>query len=149
MTILTQSVITVVLIMALYHYIKNLQFQKNLDNHYCKRFVEGVTKIYINPPYQDEDDDDEELTDDPILRRALGVDKKKTPDAKEVSVRTTIDLEEVANYSEWTSAKYGDEKCPSDCVMVYFKNGDQILLFDKYDVFQTYHQNYLNDRLSL
>jgi hypothetical protein len=145
--ITTSIVLCALLAVALYHYRKNLIFQKNLDNHYCKRFVEAVTKIYINPPYDQEDD--EGYTDDPILRRALGTDKRETPDSKEVSVRTTIDLEEVINYVEWTSAKYNDQNCPSDCMMIYFRNGDQMLIFEKYDTFQTYHQNYLNDRLSL
>ncbi len=146
--ITTSIVLCALLTVALYHYRKNLIFQKNLDNHYCKRFVEAVTKIYINPPYEEEDND-EGYTDDPILRKALGVDRKETPDSKEVSVRTTIDLEDVYSYTEWTSAKYSDEKCPSDCMMLYFRNGDQMLIFEKYDTFQTYHQNYLNDRLSL
>lgn len=148
MTIITQIVLLAFILVALYHYSNNLRFQKNLDNHYCKRFVEAVTKIYINPPYQEGDEEDN-LTDDPILRKALGVDKRETPDSKEVSVRTTIDLEEVVNYVEWTSAKYTDQNCPSDCMMIYFRNGDQMLIFEKYDTFQQYHQNYLNDRLSL
>lgn len=146
--ITTSIVLCALLAVALYHYRKNLIFQKNLDNHYCKRFVEAVTKIYINPPYQEEDDEDS-FTDDPILRKALQADKKETPDSKAVSVRTTIDLEEVINYTEWTSAKYSDETCPSDCLMIFFRNGDQILIYEKYDIFQEYHQNYLNDRLSL
>lgn len=146
--ITTSIVLCALLAVALYHYRKNLIFQKNLEQHYCKRFVEGVTKIYINPPYQEEDGQDS-LTDDPILRKALEIDKKETPDSKEVSVRTTIDLEEVVNYTEWTSAKYSDEKCPSDCMMVYFRNGDQMLIYEKYDMFQEYHQNYLNDKLKL
>lgn len=147
--ITTSIVLCALLAVALYHYRKNLIFQKNLDNHYCKRFVEAVTKIYITPPYQEGDEEDEYQIQDPSLRKALGVDKRETPDSKEVSVRTTIDLEEVVNYTEWTSAKYTDQNCPSDCMMIFFRNGDQMLIFEKYDTFQTYHQNYLNDRLSL
>ena len=143
MTLITQILLLSILLVALYHYRKNLEFRRNQEEKYNDRFIEAITKIFIHPPFEGENEEDEYQVEDPILRKALGVDKKEVPDSKQVTVRTTIDLEDVYSYTEWTSANYNDESCPSDCVMVYFKNGDNLLIFERYDIFQQYHTNYL------
>jgi hypothetical protein len=143
MTLITQILLLSILLVALYHYRKNLEFRRNQEEKYNDRFIEAITKIFIHPPFERENDEDEYQVEDPILRKALGVDKKEVPDSKQVTVRTTIDLEDVYSYTEWTSANYSDKNCPSDCVMVYFKNGDNLLIFERYDIFQQYHTNYL------
>ena len=143
MTLITQILLLSILLVALYHYRKNLEFRRNQEEKYNDRFIEAITKIFIHPPFEGENEGDEYQVEDPILRKALGVDKKEVPDSKQVTVRTTIDLEDVYSYTEWTSANYNDESCPSDCVMVYFKNGDNLLIFERYDIFQQYHTNYL------
>lgn len=134
--------VVVLIIFIIYKVLEHYRWKKGQEAHYTTRFVEGVTKIYINPPT----DDDDNLTDDPVLRRALGKEKK---DFKEMSVRVTIDLEEVVSYTESTSSLYHDEKNPSDCIIVFFKNGDEITLFDSYDIFQQYFEGYLAQKRGL
>lgn len=129
-------------IFIIYKVLEHHRWKRDSEAHYTTRFVEGVTKIYISPPH----DEDDSLTDDPILRRALGKEKK---DFKEMSVRVTIDLEEVVSYTESTSSCYTDEKTPSDCIIVFFKNGDEINLYDSYDVFQQYFEGYLAQKRKL
>lgn len=148
MTILASLLLSITLVIIALRIVDHLNWRKNFESHYSKRFVEVITKIYIHPPY-DEDDRDDEITDDPILRKALGVDKKKVPDSKEITVRTTIDLEEVYNYTEWTSSSYSSEKYLADCIMIYFKTGDYLLIYEKYDIFQTYYQSYLTEKEKL
>lgn len=146
MTIILNIVTICIVGIGVYYYLKNLKFQRDLEDHYCKRFVETTTKIYI---YPDKIEEEHYEVEDPVLRKALGVDKKIKPLSKEVSVRTTIDLEQVYNYTEWTSGNYDQQTHSSDCVTVYFNNGDSLIIFEKYDVFQTYHENYLNIKLAL
>lgn len=149
MTILASLLLSLTLILISLRFSAHLSWRKNFESHYNKRFVEGITKIYIHPPYQEEDDEENSFTDDPVLRKALGTDRKKQPDSKEITVRTTIDLEQVYNYTEWTSSDYEAEKYQADCIMIYFKNGDEMLIFERYDIFQQYHQKYLIDRATL
>lgn len=134
--------VVVLIIFIIYKVLEHYNWKKISEAHYTTRFVEGITKIYLNPP-QGEDDS---LTDDPVLRRALGKEKK---DFKEMSVRVTIDLEEVVSYTESTSSAYSDEKTPSDCIIVCFRSGDEINLYDSYDVFQQYFEGYLAQKRGL
>lgn len=134
--------VVVLIIFIIYKVLEHYKWKRVSEAHYTTRFVEGVTKIYISPPHDDEDS----LTDDPILRRALGKEKK---DFKEMSVRVTIDLEEVVSYTESTSSLYSDEKTPSDCIIVFFKNGDEVTLYDSYDIFQQYFEGYLAQKRGL
>lgn len=125
--------------------LEHYNWRRKCENHYTTRFVEATTKIYINPPFIIEDND---FTDDPILRRALGKETTKK-DQKEISVRTTIDLEEIFNYTESTSSGYEATITPSDCTMIYFRNGDELLIYEQYDTFQTYFETYLAQKRSL
>ena len=134
--------VIVLIIFIIYKVLEYYRWKRVREAHFTTRFVEGVTKIYISPPH----DDDDSLTDDPILRRALGKEKK---DFKEMSVRVTIDLEEVVSYTESTSSIYSDEKTPSDCIIVFFKNGDEVTLYDSYDTFQQYFEGYLAQKRGL
>lgn len=149
MTILASLLLSITLVIIALRIVDHLNWRKNFESHYSKRFVEGITKIYIHPPYLEEDDEENSFTDDPILRKALGADRKKQPDSKEITVRTTIDLEQVYNYTEWTSAGYDSDKYPADCLMIYFKNGDEMLIFERYDVFQQHYQKYLIDKATI
>ena len=149
MTILASIILSLTLVVIAIKILDHLNWKRNHESHYNKRFVEGITKIYIHPPYLEEDDEENSFTDDPILRKALGADRKKQPDSKEITVRTTIDLEQVYNYTEWTSSSYDSSNHPSDCLMLYFKNGDELLIFERYDVFQEFYQEYLIDKATL
>ena len=133
---------SIVLILGLIGYTlnKHLTWKQKYEASFNKRFVVCASAIYINDPNEDE------LTDDPILRRALG--KSDSPESKQISVMATIDLEEVYMYSECTTGKFSDERYTNDSVMIYFKNGDSLLIFETFTNFEAHHTRYLSEKLN-
>jgi len=132
-----------ILALICYKYHLHLQWKQKYESSFNKRFVVCASAIYLNSP----DDNDEKYTDDPILRRALG--KGDEQEQKQISVLATIDLEEVYIYTECTTGKYTDERYVNDSTMVYFKNGDSLLLFETFTNFEAHHTNYLSEKINL
>jgi hypothetical protein len=132
-----------ILALICYKYHLHLQWKQRYEASFNKRFVVCASAIYLNDP---DDNDDNGFTDDPILRKALG--KSVSPDQKQISVMATIDLEEVYIYTECTTGKYTDESYVNDSVMVYFKNGDSLLIFETFTNFEAHHTNYLSEKLN-
>lgn len=101
------------------------------------RFLEVPTRLQINPPSDIESDDYE---DELLMRLTKGSEK---PQSKLVTIVTTIDLEEVCGFDQWTSSKYEDDKVFADCVYVRFHNGDAIVAYLEYSIFEEWFNNYL------
>jgi hypothetical protein len=132
-----------VLSFAVLLYYKNYLWLIKNEKAYLKRFHVFATELHF---YKPEDFlDDEDFTNDPTLRRLMGKETNAN-EFKRVSSRVTIDLEEVASMSEWSTSKYEDKNVVSNSTMLFMKNGDQILVLEPFEVVMEALEIYLGKR---
>jgi hypothetical protein len=114
-------------------YYKNYLWLINNEKVYLERFHIFATELILYKPYN-ELDQDPDFTSDPTLRKLMGKENNNHNQAKRVSSRIVIDLEEIVSLSEWSTSKYEDKNIVSNSTMLYMRNGDQVLVIEAFDV---------------
>jgi hypothetical protein len=93
---------------------------------------------------------EEDEYDDPILARLTREGKPKEEEGsvyKSFSMRTTINLADVVQFSEWTLNKFEDEKVFGNCTQIEFNDGTTLLVLVLYDDFKATFEEYQNELL--
>jgi hypothetical protein len=93
---------------------------------------------------------EEDEYDDPILARLTREGKPKEEEGsvyKSFSMRTTINLADVVQFSEWTLNKFEDEKVFGNCTQIEFNDGTTLLALVLYDDFKSTFEEYQNELL--
>ena len=88
--------------------------------------------------------DAEEFTDALLQRLTKGSSKEEMNDVKTFSLRVRINLADVADYAEWTTSRFEDEKIYADAVCVRFYDNTEMILNVPYDYFDKDFDMYLN-----
>jgi hypothetical protein len=93
---------------------------------------------------------EEEEYDDPILARLTREGKPKEEEGsvyKSFSMRTTINLADVVQFSEWTLNKFEDERVFGNATQIEFNDGSTLLALVLYDDFKATFEEYQNEML--
>jgi hypothetical protein len=105
------------------------------------RFVELPTSLQI---YKEVEEEDEGYSDE-ILRR-LTAETNIDQGVKKVSIMMVIDLEEVRDYSMWTSSSYDSDVVRADLTCINFIDGTKLISTLPYHEFDRYFNNYLSQK---
>ena len=123
-----------------------------------------IRKRVCNQPYfivvpsymyiYNEDDigrESSDITDDPVLRKAMGLDRKYKEEEinKKVTIRVKIDLSKVFCYFEWTSSRFHDDKVLSDTTLLKLFDGDEIIVALPYDQFDNLFEEYETEQRNI
>jgi hypothetical protein len=109
-------------------------------------FVVVPSYLYLNNEVEQEENNS--ITEDPILRKAMGLDLIDFDEdsVKKVTIRVRIDMTKVLMYFEWTNSKYSDEKILSDSTLIRFTDGTEVVALMTYDQFDEIFYEYENAR---
>jgi hypothetical protein len=139
MTIALLTILSFFVLFLIFIISKHLTWVRDYEDVYNSRFVEVPTRIYLNDTERENN-----LTDDPILRKALGVRDRQS---KEVTVRMLVDLEDISSVTEFTSSNYHDTNIKADCVLLIFKDGSESIAYGTYDEFMKIYTNYFRRKI--
>jgi hypothetical protein len=99
------------------------------------------------------DEEDDEFSDE-LLNKLMRESKKDSlnqsnlpnNNRKAFQMRVTINMADVTDYAEWTTAKFDDEKVYADSTLVNLRNGTEMLFNVPFDMFDEEFHTYLKLR---
>jgi hypothetical protein len=120
-------------------------------------FVTYPFTLIMTNPKVNEDLDFEEGGDefsDELLNKLMRESKKDSLNQSNVNnnnrkayqMRATINMADVTDYAEWTTAKFEDEKVYADSTLVNLSNGAEMLFNVPFDMFDTEFHTFLKLR---
>jgi len=115
------------------------------------RFVVVPAQLLFTNEDDDDDDDDDKYTDPELARiyREANVGIPKTSKYKAVSIRYSIDLEEIRSFHEYTMDDHSKGTVNLNCTYVSFKSGNYVVLNYSFDQFEFLVTEYNNHRYNL
>jgi len=102
------------------------------------RYVVVKTALDIYPSEEEEGEYSED-----IRKLISGTGATNNDKIKRATTQTAIDLEEILLLQQWTTSKFEDDEVKSDCTLITFKSGEQILVLEQLATIEQILTSYL------